>query len=235
MGNNHNHPFPPRQARVIMRNMVMLGNNSSRRASSRSARLSPSISHTVSTRQQRPQPSPTLNRQFNSHHTRANLAAQRLKTRKQNHQRARIKRKKLALPEFLLLGAISTSAICIAVSLITVATFDPVRDAENALTTLADDYYIEFLYPRVLGSHINSPATILAKYTESGLPSVRLSQMLLYNNASHASYNSYFDNPYYKCDAGHSYLSFYPVQPYGPHDYTVKYVTSCEKLAKKVI
>lgn len=98
------------------------------------------------------------------------------------------------------------------------------------MSSLANDYYIEFLYPLTLGSHINDPAPILSKFAESGLPSVRLSHLLLYNDASHASYASYFNNKYYKCDTSHSYFNFYPVAPYGPRDYTVEYSPSCEEV-----
>lgn len=207
--------------------MVMLGKNPSRRASSRSARLSSSISHTVASPRQRPQAAktsarPQLPRQLSA---KALKSLQSKRTRK-----TRPPRKKLTPSEYSLLGIIGTSAVCILSALIVSFTFDPAGAAEKAMSDLADDYYIEFLYPRVLGSHIDEPASILAKYSESGLPSVRLSQLLLYNDASHASYSTYFDNKYYKCDAGRSYFSFHPVAPYGPRDYTVEYSPTCEKV-----
>lgn len=210
--------------------MVMLGNKSSSRASSRSARLSSSISHTVSTRRQRPAAKtilpdrPKLTRKT---FTKSKNPSPR-KSAKTN--RLALERKKLTWPEYSLLGILGASCLCIATTFITVANFDPARDAENALASLARDYYLEFLYPRTLGSQINEPAAILSKYTESGLPAVRLSQILLYNDGSHSSYTSYFDNKYYKCDIGRSYLNFYPTAPYGPRDFTVEYATDCEKV-----
>lgn len=198
----------------------MLGKNSSRRASSRSARLSSSISHTVATRRQRPAAKTILK----SHPELLNKSPRR------TNNRLRLEPKKLSAPEYSLLGVLAASCLCIVAAFITVANFDPARDAENAMSSLAADYYIEFLYPRTLGSNINNPAPILSKYTESGLPSVRLSHLLLYNDGSHASYASYFNNKYYKCNTGHSYFSFYPVAPYGPRDYTVEYSPDCEKV-----
>lgn len=212
----------------------MLGKNSFRRATSRSARLSPSISHTVATRRQRPVAK--IARTLPSACSRSTKSSAKLKSRSQKSLKARAKnrlhleRPKLSAPEYSLLGIIAMSCLCIVASFIAAASFDPARDAESAMSTLAADYYIEFLYPRTLGSRINEPAAVLSKYTETGLPSVRLSQLLLYNDGSHAAYSHYFDNKYYKCDVGQSYFSFYPVAPFGPRDYTVKYSTDCEKV-----
>lgn len=199
----------------------MLGKKSSHRASSRSARLSSSISHTVATRRQRPASKASSAR-------RSSLSHKELKARAA--RRLHIEPPKLSTPEYSLLGIIATSCVCIIAALIAEANFDPARTAANAMSSLADDYYVEFLYPITLGSHINDPAPILSKFAESGLPSVRLSHLLLYNNASHASYANYFNNAYYKCDTSHSYFSFYPVAPYGPRDYTVEYSPSCEEM-----
>lgn len=213
----------------------MLGKKSSRRASSRSARLSSSISHTVATRRQRPAGKVHL-----ATSSKKSSAKQTLLSRKTRKDRKTLKARasrrlhleppKLSAPEYSLLGILAASCACIIAAFVAEASFDPARTAADAMSTLADDYYIEFLYPLTLGSHINDPAPILSKFTESGLPSVRLSHLLLYNNASHASYASYFNNKYYKCDTSHSYFSFYPVAPYGPRDYTVEYSPSCEEV-----
>lgn len=200
----------------------MLGKKSSRRASSRSARLSSSISHTVSTRRQRP--AAKVYRQIPQRPSKSKLQPRRVSNR------LRLEPRKLSASEYSILGIVATCCLCLVAAFITIAVFDPARDAENAMSTLASDYYVEFLYPRTLGSHIDDPAPILSKYTESGLPSVRLSHLLLYDNGSHADYASYFNNKYYKCDVGHSFFSFYPVAPYGPLDYTVEYAPDCQKV-----
>lgn len=214
--------------------MVMLGNKSSRRGSSRSDRLSSSISHTVATRRQRPAAKvrltdrPELLKNPKARKT-STTSKKPTKTRKKSN-RLRLEPKKLSAPEYSLLGILATSCACIIATFITAANFDPARDAMTAMASLADDYYIEFLYPRTLGAQINDPAPILSKYTEAGLPSVRLSHLLVYNDGSHASYANYFNNKYYKCDTGHSYFNFYPVAPYGPRDYTVEYSPDCEEV-----
>lgn len=221
--------------------MVMLGNNSTRRASSRSARLSSSISHTISTHRQRPTGkvrrsehlSPLRKKSTKSSRKVSSKSASPLQSflkKRRRSNRLRLEPKKLSAPEYSLLGILAVSCLCIVASFLTVASFDPARDAEGAMSDLASAYYIEFLYPRTLGSHINDPAPILSKYTETGLPSVRLSHLLLYNDGAHASYANYFNNKYYKCDTSRSYFSFYPVAPYGPRDYTVEYSPDCEKV-----
>lgn len=216
----------------------MLGKKTSRRASSRSARLSSSISHTVATRRQRPtgkvsltdRPAPRSKKSTSASRGKpAPLSRQERKNLKARAaRRLHLEPKKLSAPEYSLLGILAASCACIIAALIADASFDPAKNAMSAMSSLADDYYIEFLYPLTLGSQIDDPAPILSQFTESGLPSVRLSHLLLYNDASHASYASYFNNKYYKCDVAHSYFNFYPVAPYGPRNYTVKYSPSCE-------
>lgn len=214
----------------------MLGNKSSRRASSRSARLSSSISHTVSSRRQRPAAKIRLSDRSQLSHqpARASQSKTLKNTRKSLKARAKnrlhLEPPKLSAPEYSLLGILAASCSCVIAAFIAEASFDPARTAADAMSSLANDYYIEFLYPLTLGSHINDPAPVLSKFAESGLPSVRLSHLLLYNDASHASYASYFNNKYYKCDTSHSYFNFYPVAPYGPRDYTVEYSPSCEEV-----
>lgn len=212
----------------------MLGNNSSRRGSSRSARLSPSISHTVATRRQRPAAKVHLTNRPSITRKKTTTTSTKKPTRislsrakSQLTNRLRLEPKRLTTSEYSLLGILATACLCIITAFLTIANFDPARDAERAMSNLAADYYIEFLYPRTLGSQINNPAPILSRYAEIGFPSVRLSHILLYNNGSHASYASYFNNKHYQCDTSHSYFRFYPVAPYGPRDYTVEYSPDC--------
>ena len=149
--------------------------------------------------------------------------------------RARIARKKqkrspMTWREFLFLGLVGTCILMVACSLILRSSFHPDKDAENELSRLADSYYIEYLYPHILGTQLNNPASVLAIYAESGLPNVLLRQLLSYNDNIHAESSRFFSNNYYECDTYSSRVRFFPVEPYGPRDYTVKTYLSCERL-----
>lgn len=133
--------------------------------------------------------------------------------------------------EATLLSMIGTSAAIIAITFVLSNIFDPVKRSEHELEKLANAYYIEYLYPRSLGKYLNEPETVLKDYVSQGLPTVMLRQLLLYDNGKNASSINAFSNDYYQCDTNKTYVRFYPVEPYGPHDYTIKYGTACEKIS----
>lgn len=132
--------------------------------------------------------------------------------------------------EGALLSMIGVSAVMIIATLILSNVFDPVKRSEHELEKLADAYYIEYLYPRSLGKYLNEPEAVLKDYVSQGLPAVLLRQLLLYNNGKNSSSIEAFSNSYYQCDTNKTYVRFYPVEPYGPRDYTLQYGTACEKV-----
>lgn len=146
-------------------------------------------------------------------------------------RRSSSKRSKFSWREATLLSMIGVSAVAIVATLILSNIFDPVKRSEHELEKLADSYYIEYLYPRSLGKYLNEPETVLKDYVSQGLPTILLRQLLLYNNGKNASSIDAFSNSYYQCDANKTYVRFYPVEPYGPRDYTIQYSTACEKVS----
>lgn len=155
-------------------------------------------------------------------------AASNLPRRTKNSVRKKVlQRKPMTWREISLLGIIIVSATAIVSSLLISANFHPQLDAERELKKLANDYYIEYLYPRILGIHRNTPEVVLADYIDTGLPSVRLRQMLMYNDHAHADSLKYFSNAHYQCDTNYTYVRYFPVAPYGPRDYTAEYTYSC--------
>lgn len=141
------------------------------------------------------------------------------------------KREPITWREITLVSQIGVSTVAILFTFIFCAFNDPVKRSAAELEKLADAYYIEYLYPSSLGSKLYEPETILKDYTQIGLPAVKLRQLLLYNNGKYANSIEAFDNPYYQCDTNQTYVRYYPVEPYGPRDYTVKYGTACEKVS----
>ena len=135
--------------------------------------------------------------------------------------------------ERAMLGIIAACAVCITVSLCADAAFDPAHDAKTALENLADDYYIEYLYPYVLGDKIQNPAPVLSEYQNIGLPIVRLRQLLVYDKTKTGNYIQKLSNDYVKCDTNMTSIRFFPKEPYGPRDYEVTFQLSCQGSAVK--
>lgn len=131
--------------------------------------------------------------------------------------------------EITLLSLIGTTASVIIATFILGNTLDPVKRSHHELERLANAYYIEYYYPHSLGKYLDQPETILKDYVEQGLPVVRLRQLLLYNNGQHADSIDVFTNSTYTCDTNSTYVRYYPFEPYGPRDYTLKlYTDGCD-------
>ena len=135
--------------------------------------------------------------------------------------------------ERAMLGIIVACMVCITVSLCADAAFDPARDAKTALENLADDYYIEYLYPYVLGKQIDNPSAVLSDYQQVGLPIARLRQLLVYDKTKTGEYIQKISNDYVRCDTNITSIRFFPKEPYGPRDYEVTFMLSCQGPAIK--
>lgn len=131
--------------------------------------------------------------------------------------------------EVTFMSLLGTSAMMIALTFLLCSVLDPVKRGEQEISRLAERYYIEYLYPRALGDYIEQPGLILRSYEKNGLPNVRLTQLLSYNNNAHADSRDVFANAYYNCDLNSTYVKFYPAEPYGPRDFTVEYSMACER------
>lgn len=128
-------------------------------------------------------------------------------------------------PEWTLVGIVAVSTLLIIISLCTGLLKSPTERAEIEMDKLAEAYYTEYLYPRLLGNLNNDPAKVLPAYTESGVPTTYLRQMLHYNDDEHAKSAGYFEAV--ECDTNDTGVRYFPVEPYGPRDYTTVYFWRC--------
>lgn len=135
------------------------------------------------------------------------------------------KHKTLGWSDWALLGIVLVSTVAIVAALCTWLIDSPREKAEKEMAQLADDYYIEYLYPRLLGM-MTAPADSLAKYSEAGVPTTYLRQLLHYDNDKHQDSSAIFMAV--ECDTNYTGVRYYPVAPYGPRDYTVKYTWNCD-------
>lgn len=148
------------------------------------------------------------------------------KTTKKSSQKTKAKHV-LGWPEWTLLGIVFCSTLLIIAALCTGFFKTPQEKAEAELAKISDKYYVEYLYPRLLGNLNNDPAKILQAYTTVGVPTTYLRQLLHYNNDEQLKSAQYFEA--LKCDTNSTGVRFFPVEPYGPHDYRTIYYWQCEK------
>lgn len=124
-----------------------------------------------------------------------------------------------------MLGIVAVSAVMIVLALCTQLFDTPVEAAEKQMAALADDYYVEYLYPRTLGDLERDPSEALAEYAEVGIPTTYLRQLLHYDE-NHAEAEKALTA--IKCDTNVTGVRYFPVEPYGPHDYRAQYFWACE-------
>lgn len=144
----------------------------------------------------------------------------------QKNQKAKTKHV-LGWPEWTLIGIVVASTLLIVAALCTGLIKTPQEKAEAELEKIANAYYTEYLYPRLLGNLDNDPKTVLQVYYEVGVPTTYLRQLLHYNNDEYADSAKYFER--LGCDTNNTGVKFFPVEPYGPRDYTVTYSWKCEE------
>lgn len=91
-------------------------------------------------------------------------------------------RESVSSERWLLLSIVAACVVMVSIALLLETRDTPREKAEKQLATLSDDYYIEYLYPRLLGNLSNNPAEVLSEFTETGVPVTYLRQLLHYKD-----------------------------------------------------
>lgn len=130
------------------------------------------------------------------------------------------------LEEKLLVGIVVVSGAMIVAAFLTKLIPTPSERADTKLAEMANDYYLTYLYPRLMSGGKDLEQAF-KKYDTIGVPTVYLRQLLHYNNDQYASLKTTFEAV--ECDTNQTGVRYFPKAPYGPHDYEVKYQWSCEK------
>ncbi len=139
----------------------------------------------------------------------------------------KLEKKKFGWPEWTLVGIVGVASLAVIISLFTIFQDSPAERADKELQRLADAYYTEYLYPRLLGGRINDdPTSAMKIYDETGVPTTYLRQLLYYNdkNAGLAEVFTAID-----CNTNSTGVRYFPFAPYGPKDYKVEFIWKCDK------
>ena len=128
---------------------------------------------------------------------------------------------------FVTIGVL-VSVVMVGVSVFIAVYFNPRKVAERKFEELATRYYEEYYYERFMeGIEPEVFEEKMKTYEQTGLQPVLLRQLLLYQNGKYVSYKGYFEKDGFSCDKNKTSAKFYPVEPYGAKDYTVKYEYHC--------
>lgn len=133
-------------------------------------------------------------------------------------------RRRLTWSEWALMGIVLVAAVVIGLALSLQLMDSPAERAQKRLAVIADDYYVEYVYPRL--TEAGTQPELLAEYADSGVPMTYLRQLLLYNDGEHRDEAEIFEAA--ACDTNATGVRYYPVEPYGPHDYTASFVWQCD-------
>lgn len=155
--------------------------------------------------------------------TESNTRAQ-LRAYRRVHKRTR----KMANSQKIVLCLMITSAALVIFALIAFAYFYSDAIVKNRLSMLAQTYYEDYYYNNLTDN--GTKTSVLESYSENGLPMVRLNQLLAFDGHKYADFESDFVNSRYTCDLNNTTVKYYPVAPYGPQDYNVKYTYACSHI-----
>lgn len=142
-------------------------------------------------------------------------------------QQAAKSKKSRSREDWVLLGIVVVSALMILCAFGIAAVGKPTNKVERELNKIADDYYITYLYPRLLGNLEANPEAILDKYLDNGVATTYLRQLLHYDNDRNAASATVFATM--ACDTNTTWVRYYPEAPFGPRDYHVEYKMNCEE------
>lgn len=151
-------------------------------------------------------------------------ARAKLRAYKRTHKRTR----KMESSQKIVLCLMITSSILVIFALIVFAYFYSDTIVKNRLSMLAKVYYEDYYYNNLTNN--GTKTNVLESYAENGLPMVRLNQLLSFDNHKYAEFESDFVNSRYTCDLNNTSVKYYPVSPYGPQDYNVKYTYDCSHI-----
>ena len=137
------------------------------------------------------------------------------------------KKMKFGWQEWALVGIVVVATIAVLIAVCTIFRDSPSERAEKELQKLADDYYVEYLYPRLLGGRMNEdPTAAMEIYDETGVSTTYLRQLLHYNNDEKIDSAEIFEA--LGCNTNATGVRYFPYAPYGAKDYTAEYYWFCE-------
>ena len=119
----------------------------------------------------------------------------------------------------LIIAVIIVVSIIVLISVSLVFLLDPEHRVKSDITTLATDYYENFLYQDFANTNID-----MSKYESYGFARITLRQLLLHDHEKHTDQAAFLSN---YCDENTTAVKFFPEPPYTKTSYRIEYHYSC--------
>lgn len=95
------------------------------------------------------------------------------------------------------------------------AYFNSERVVNRELKSLAEEYYEDYLYAKLIGPRTGDEiAKELERYAVSGVSPTYLRQLLLYDSGRRNEASKYFKMDGFTCDENETYVKYFPEYPY---------------------
>lgn len=121
------------------------------------------------------------------------------------------------------------STLLVAFNVFASSFFDPRAIVDRELSSLAKEYYEDYLYKNLVGTRTGDAiGEELKRYKDAGVSNTYLRQLLLYDSGRRQDAASHFNHKGYTCDRNQTYVKYYPEPPYGKKDYHFVVNLVCE-------
>ena len=136
---------------------------------------------------------------------------------------------RFTLAQKIILGVIALASVAVIVASISVIVIRDQNTTEAIINRMAKDYYENYFYPNFSSSkgfqQITDLDSAMAKYHERGFSSIRLRQLLLYDNRKNDQYRKQVTK---YCDENKTFIKYYIDPPYEKNSYHYEITYSCK-------
>ena len=120
----------------------------------------------------------------------------------------------------VIIGAI----IAVLIALLCSFLFSPERTVHDKIEEITRSYYEDFIYKTTAEMSKDDAATALSSYSQYGLSTVTIRQILLHDKKKYAGETLLIEK---YCDTDRTTVKYYPTEPYGKADYRADINYSC--------
>ncbi|MBR3236325.1 hypothetical protein IKF92_01415 [Candidatus Saccharibacteria bacterium] len=131
------------------------------------------------------------------------------------------------LAKKITLGVIFAATLTIIIATILSLILTPENVVKSTISDIVSDYYENYFYQKLESSpnfSKENPGLILEKYQTTGLSTLTLRDLLIYDNQKHYDKHDYLAK---YCDEDHTFIRIFPEPPYEKKSYHTDITYSC--------
>ncbi len=129
-----------------------------------------------------------------------------------------------SLAQNIILTVIVAAIVAVVVTLICSLTFNTEFEVKQEIEKLSQEYYENYYFAN-LTSNEEDRTNTLKKFSEDGVPNVKLRQLILNNPEVSDQTATWLRR---NCNENATYVKFYPEEPYHADSFRTEYFYSCK-------